>query len=200
MKYFGKGVVCCLLIFGAGSANALDFSFTGNLTGDDDVQLFDFSVDTGSSVTLRSWSYAGGTNSEGVLISDGGFDPILALFDGTGNLIDQNDDGIGVASDPTTGAAFDTLLTSVLGAGDYTVSVMQFSNFATGPMLSNGFDGSDTTNFVDVTGDTRTSAWAFDILNVNQVSPIPEPETYAMLLAGLGLLAFVARRRKEESL
>ena len=28
------------------------------------------------------------------------------------------------------------------------------------------------------------------------VSPIPEPETYAMLLAGLGLLGFIARRRK----
>ena len=25
---------------------------------------------------------------------------------------------------------------------------------------------------------------------------IPEPETYAMLLAGLGLLGFIARRRK----
>lgn len=28
------------------------------------------------------------------------------------------------------------------------------------------------------------------------VTPVPEPETYAMLLAGLGALAFVARRRK----
>ena len=28
------------------------------------------------------------------------------------------------------------------------------------------------------------------------VSPIPEPETYAMLLAGLGLLGFIVRRRK----
>jgi hypothetical protein len=27
-------------------------------------------------------------------------------------------------------------------------------------------------------------------------APVPEPETYAMLLAGLGLLGFVARRRK----
>lgn len=27
---------------------------------------------------------------------------------------------------------------------------------------------------------------------------IPEPESYAMLLAGLGLLRFVARRRKEQ--
>ena len=30
-------------------------------------------------------------------------------------------------------------------------------------------------------------------------APIPEPETYAMLLAGLGLLGFVARRRKENA-
>ncbi len=29
------------------------------------------------------------------------------------------------------------------------------------------------------------------------VSAIPEPETYAMLLAGLGLLGFMSRRRKE---
>ncbi len=28
------------------------------------------------------------------------------------------------------------------------------------------------------------------------VSPVPEPKTYAMLLAGLGLLAFTARRRR----
>jgi hypothetical protein len=31
-----------------------------------------------------------------------------------------------------------------------------------------------------------------------QTAPIPEPETYAMLLAGLGLLGFVARRRKQQ--
>jgi hypothetical protein len=29
------------------------------------------------------------------------------------------------------------------------------------------------------------------------VSPVPEPETYAMLLAGLGLVGFMVRRRKE---
>ena len=28
-----------------------------------------------------------------------------------------------------------------------------------------------------------------------QITPVPEPETYAMMLAGLGLLGFVARRR-----
>jgi hypothetical protein len=31
------------------------------------------------------------------------------------------------------------------------------------------------------------------------VSPIPEPEIYAMLLAGLGVMGFVARRRKQQA-
>lgn len=32
------------------------------------------------------------------------------------------------------------------------------------------------------------------------LAPIPEPETYAMLAAGLGLMGFVARRRKQQAL
>ncbi len=33
-----------------------------------------------------------------------------------------------------------------------------------------------------------------------QAAPaVPEPETYAMLLAGLGLMGFVARRRKQRA-
>jgi len=36
--------------------------------------------------------------------------------------------------------------------------------------------------------------------SVTAVNAVPEPETYAMLLAGLGLLGFVARRRKQKEL
>jgi hypothetical protein len=61
-------------------AAAADFSFTGNFTQDDNVQLFNFVVGAPSSVTLRTWSYAGGTNAAGTTIARGGFDPILALF------------------------------------------------------------------------------------------------------------------------
>lgn len=35
--------------------------------------------------------------------------------------------------------------------------------------------------------------------NLAIFAPIPEPETYAMLLAGLGLMVFVARRRRRNS-
>ncbi len=35
-------------------------------------------------------------------------------------------------------------------------------------------------------------------LNSANISPVPEPETYAMLLAGLGLMGGMARRRKQK--
>jgi len=33
-------------------------------------------------------------------------------------------------------------------------------------------------------------------LSATPTAPVPEPETYAMMLAGLGLMGFIARRRK----
>ena len=36
-----------------------------------------------------------------------------------------------------------------------------------------------------------------DNINFDQVTAVPEPETYAMLLAGLGLVGFMARRGKQ---
>jgi hypothetical protein len=39
----------------------------------------------------------------------------------------------------------------------------------------------------------------FEVTGDSQVSNIPEPETYAMLLAGLGLMGFAARRRKQKA-
>ncbi len=35
-----------------------------------------------------------------------------------------------------------------------------------------------------------------DVVLTVQVSPVPEPATYAMLLGGLGIAGFAARRRK----
>lgn len=35
--------------------------------------------------------------------------------------------------------------------------------------------------------------------SIIQLAPVPEPETYAMLLAGLGVMGFVARRKSRKS-
>lgn len=78
-----------LICTGTGSAASF-FSFNGNFTADDNVQLFNLSVGATSNVEFRTWSYAGGTNAAGQVIPEGGFDPILALFGSTGALFAQN--------------------------------------------------------------------------------------------------------------
>ncbi|MCA1661114.1 MAG: DVUA0089 family protein, partial [Novosphingobium sp.] len=146
---------------GTGGATATTgFSFTGMLVTPNDVLMFQFRVDANSRVTLRTYSYAGGTNQAGQVIPAGGFDPILALFDAAGVLIGQNDDGGSgnVPADPTTGAFFDTFLQRDLMPGNYTVTVSVFPNFAIGPNLSNGFEN-DATSFGG-----RTANFAFDVL------------------------------------
>ena len=53
--------------------------------------------------------------------------------------------------------------------------------------------------YIDVLGDaTLISASGHDYTTTS-LAAVPEPETYAMMLAGLGLLGFVARRRKQRT-
>lgn len=84
-----------------------------------------------------------------------------------------------------------------------------FANNYTGvfaPYTSVGLIGSNMNvgnnhySFVLGYNDSATVDTDFDdfVIGVN-IAPIPEPETYAMLLAGLGLMGFVARRRKQRA-
>jgi len=188
--------------FITGSVNAADFSFTGNFEHDDEVQEFNFIVTAPTSdVTLRTWSYAGGTNGAGAEVARGGFDPIVALFDGSGNLVGQNDDSH-LVPDSVSGYALDSLLMRDLSAGNYTATVTQYISFANGRLLADGFHGTGYTNF-----GSRDSHWALDILNVSSasvgasyISPIPEPESYALLLAGLGLITFVVQNSSRKQM
>ena len=199
---------------------AADFSFRGNFSTDDEVQLFNFSVGATSTVTLKTLSYAGGTQADGTVISAGGFDPILALFDGSGNFIDGNDDGFfpNVEIDPVTGVEYDTFLQAPLDPGNYTVAISQFDNFFVGGLgdnISLGFDlegdstftstfGCSNGQFCDFTSDNRTNEWAFDVLNVETavvVEPsanVPEPASILGLLT-IGTLGVASLKRKKSS-
>lgn len=64
-------------------------------------------------------------------------------------------------------------------------------------------DGTRAAFGVDIDGNgtiagTEFGKWTFDVATATLTfaNPVPEPETYAMLLAGLGLMAGVARRRR----
>lgn len=71
-------------------------------------------------------------------------------------------------------------------------------------MWNTSGDNSSYTHFESLAGgDYSFSVYGdqpgvgFGVYDMTVSVPIPEPETYAMLLAGLGLLGVVARRRRE---
>lgn len=211
----GKTVAAGALLAGTLPAQAIDLSFQGVFSRDDDVQFIDFTIGQISTVTLRTYSYAGGINAAGVVIPRGGFDPVIALFHATGEIIDAGNNSLGVPEDPFTHQRFDALFSLELGAGDYRVAMTQYDNSAVGPTVDDVFtrrgDGNFTPTltyceagqFCDVSGvhpwNQRTGAWAIDILNVQSAAlvpaPVPEPGVATSLLAGFVVTLAVLRRR-----
>ena len=198
------------------TVETVDFSFAGTLAQDNSVVLIEFTVAETSTIELSSYSYNGGVMADGTTIAAGGFDPILSLFDASGSLIASNDD-IDSGNDE-----WDVYLSATLDAGDYTVAVTQYDNFAVDDQLADGwirdgdawftaseFGGGECTAFCDANGQARSNAWAFDVLNVATAvvvdngqgeaeppaSPVPLPAAAPALAAALGALGLLRRRR-----
>ena len=208
------GLLCAIIAaMGLNAAQASNVSFTGQFDGDDGVALFALTVAGNPSlVTLRSWSYAGGWNAAGTPIAEGGFDPILALFDQGGMLIAQNDDGASVSASHVTGLAYDTFLTISLDPGIYYAGLTEYRNSANGPNLGDGFlrtgeptftsrYGCSNGQFCDLAGHNRTSGWAFDILNVDAANVVTGTTSVVPVLpaawlfgSAVGLLGLIRRK------
>ena len=114
-------------------------------------------------------------------------------------------DFAGLESGPGLGSV--TLLSSNTGVGHYVgislnATGLSALNAAAGGQFN--FGGSITTSFAnpETTNDQiAIFGWGggtpIAYLDYSTTTaPIPEPETYAMMLAGLGMLGFMARRRK----
>ena len=184
-----KFLAVALLSLSAASANAASFTFTGNLENRNATTHFDFSL-ANISTNVRAWtdSFLSGVN----------FDPIIAIWQQVGSdyqLVGQNDDNPSVAAGQTY---YDAGMTfASLAAGNYRVTVAPFNNFANGTLFSQGFQYDSQA----IQSHGRGTFFRVNIDGVDSaspVSPVPEPETYAMLLAGFGLMAGIARRRKKQ--
>ncbi|WP_217431325.1 FxDxF family PEP-CTERM protein [Duganella vulcania] len=118
------------------------------------------------------------------------FDLDLTHFSSASNFVGQ------VSANFTGGAGYDVTGVSLDGT-----SFIPLLNLTIG---NNGADYwqlllptlSNTIHHITVTGTPLVNTQGFvGSLSLN-VTPVPEPETYAMLIAGLGLVGFMARRRK----
>ena len=85
------------------------------------------------------------------------------------------------------------------------VLVEQFTALTGDIIASNNFYGFTGISFDRIhidTSNTDNVAYLLDNLQVassfdgSAVTPVPEPESYAMFMAGLGVMGFIARRRK----
>ncbi|MDP3818118.1 MAG: PEP-CTERM sorting domain-containing protein [Methylotenera sp.] len=102
----------------------------------------------------------------------------------------------GVAGNAWSNNTSDT--TNVLGGQSFMYLLAQSTQLSSNlPALQQqlfGFDGSTIVAKTYLQG----GQWRLNIAAV-PVTAVPEPESYAMLLAGLGLMGFIARRRRNNS-
>ncbi|SFN32623.1 PEP-CTERM protein-sorting domain-containing protein [Nitrosospira briensis] len=104
------------------------------------------------------------------------------------------------------GSAFkDGLQVTVEGqSGGLIVDTKLFTVNATGRNLETFNWQNVDTVLISATGGTRNPLYGSSTSNFTMdnliVSNVPEPESYAMLLAGLGLVSLMARRRKSSSM
>jgi hypothetical protein len=197
----------------ADPARAGGVSYTGTFTQDNDVQLETFTINALSDVTLRTWSFLGGTNYVVQVIPAGGFDPMLTLFGPGGGFIDFNDD-----INRVSGNWDAELVETNLAPGTYTVALTQYNNYSNGYLafvntgtpgsLMDGFSQAANPNFTvtdtadfpntppgasgffwDFNGVEQTGNWAMDIVTT---SVVPEPSSWLLgavgALAGVGLV------------
>jgi uncharacterized protein (TIGR03437 family) len=157
-------------------------SYTGTLATDDDQRVFYFTLAAPGPISIRTFSYAGGTNQAGTVVPAGGFDPTLAVFDANNNLVSLNRDGGcgAVAADPVTSFCWDSALSLTLPTGTYSVVLTQSENLPNGPTLSDSFvyhgqttfttpPGVGSQGFWDAFPSQRTASYAVDIVGAASV-------------------------------
>lgn len=180
------------------AAQAADFSFNGQLALNTDLARVDFTLASDGSISLWTDSYRDELN----------FDPLLAVFNASGQLVAFNDDA---ATLRASQSGFDAGMESVaLAAGQYSAYVgasFSLGDPPAGASLAQVFDFSGITPAAIGQWDQpsyspnlplsqKGSAWSLHLEGVSQAAAVPEPTTYALMLAGLLAVGWLALRNR----
>ena len=166
----------------AAQAFSVTLNFDGNLATTAEVDNFSFSISARSDVLV--WTDSATAN----------FDPFLALFSrGNGALLAVSDDidNPEPQVSPNQTALDAGLRLTDLAAGSYRVAISQSPNLPLGSWA----EGYSLTAQDGVATGTRNE-WSVTI-SITEAAPlpaVPEPATWAFMLAGLAGLGAVARR------
>lgn len=163
---------------GANSINSNGWESTVSGTGSNEYLSFGFTVDSGYAVDLSTLlmgtkASSTGPGTLGLFYSGDGFSTQLYTF------VQNNVDNLYASIDLS---ALPTLTGSV-----------EFRLYEIGNTQADGVGTTAASGTLRLIDHDTEGTMAF----IGTVSAVPEPETYAMLLSGLALLAGVARRRNK---
>jgi hypothetical protein len=193
------------------SAQADTITFSGTFSQDDNVQLFNITQSTTDDLTVYTTSYA-----------EGGFTPVLSLFDASGDFItadngSQNSGCNALLSPDTTNttACWDAIIAFPSAPGSsYILALTEDDNTSTTQFqLSDGFTEDGNGNFTGVNngyggsfqladGTQRTADWTLNIvsadpqLSAQEQTSVPDLGSGILLLNGLGLLTVARGARR----
>lgn len=202
---------CVLALLATPLAHAATASYAGSFTDDDELFSFPLILSVSQVLNAHTLSYGGGLNGQGAAVAAGGFAPVLALFDGSGLLLQSAAgsatvcDGSGGGVDPASGFCWDAGFSAALVAGDYLLVLSQDGNVPLGPYLADGYSMSGSPDytglvwlgvsgqrFINPDGAQRDGHWALDVSG----AAIAEPATAGLLAAALVAWAATSRRRR----
>jgi hypothetical protein len=90
--------------------------------------------------------------------------------------------------------------TLVFDKNNPTNTSLTFDQMIYGDMTRFGMMGPMVTGWMGMTGIAGGGSMGGSPVSLSITAAVPEPETYAMMMAGLGLVGFMSRRRKAQAL
>src|SRR5262249_14036266 len=145
--------------------------------------------------------YGGGINGNGASIAEGGFQPYLSLFTGSGDFLGSTFFGVvcppGANTNSVSGACYDVGLDGgILAPGMYQLAISAFSNMSYAENLGAGVLADGFTGLGNLAAGEDLH-YAFDII-LDSPASVPEPGTGVFLFAGAVAWLLSTRRLKSK--